>query len=119
MKEVFKSDSLFNNTSECSSEKTYSQNEILPKIIHIFGIHNIYLQMNRIKQILEEREITQALLARKLGKSYNMVNSYAQNRRQPSIQTLFKIADILEVEASELLAKNSELKRKQQKQELN
>ena len=44
-------------------------------------------------------------LAEKLDKSYNMVNSYAKNRRQPSIETLFKIAAILNVEASSLLIK--------------
>jgi len=37
---------------------------------------------------------------------YNMVNSYVQNRRQPSIETLFKIAKILNVEAKELLTNN-------------
>lgn len=59
--------------------------------------------MNRIKEVLEERELTQIWLAKKLGKSYNMVNSYAQNRRQPSIEILFRISDILEMEAKELL----------------
>ena len=55
------------------------------------------------------------MLAHKLGKSYNMVNSYAQNRRQPSIETLFRIAEILNVEAAELLVKKSELKKKKTK----
>jgi len=59
--------------------------------------------MNRIKEVLEERELSQIWLAKELGKSYNMVNSYAQNRRQPSIEVLFKIADILDVEAKDLL----------------
>lgn len=62
--------------------------------------------MNRIKKVLEERQITQSTLAKELGKSYNMVNSYVQNRRQPSIETLFKIAKILNVEAKELLTNN-------------
>jgi len=60
--------------------------------------------MNRIKKVLEEKELTQIWLAEKLGKSYNMVNSYAKNRRQPSIEVLFKIATILNVEAKDLLA---------------
>ena len=47
-------------------------------------------------------------LAEKLGKSYNMVNSYVQNRRQPSIEDLFKIAEILNVEAKELLIDRKE-----------
>ncbi len=61
--------------------------------------------MNRIKEVLEEKGLTQTWLAEKLGKSYNMVNSYAKNRRQPSIETLFKIAEILDIEPKELIAK--------------
>ena len=59
--------------------------------------------MNRIKAVLDEKGLTQIWLAGQLGKSYNMVNSYARNRRQPSIEVLFEIAEILGVEAKELL----------------
>lgn len=59
--------------------------------------------MNRIKEVLEEKKVTQTKLAEELGKSFNMVNSYVQNRRQPSISTLYKIAKILNVSAKELL----------------
>jgi repressor LexA len=38
-----------------------------------------------------------------------MVNSYAKNRRQPSIEILFRIAKILNVEAKELLTDRQEL----------
>ena len=61
--------------------------------------------MNRIKEVLEEKSITQTWLSEKLGKSYNMVNSYVQNRRQPSIEILYEIAEILKVDAAELLVK--------------
>ncbi len=64
--------------------------------------------MNRIKEVLEEKGIKQKWLAEKLGKSYNMVNSYAQNRRQPSLEDLYKIAEILNIEAQELLTKRKE-----------
>ena len=50
------------------------------------------IEMNRIKEVLEEKGIKQTWLAEKLEKSYNMVNSYAQNRRQPSIEDLNRIA---------------------------
>jgi len=60
-------------------------------------------KMNRIKEVLEEKGIKQIWLAEKLGKSYNMVNSYVQNRRQPSIECLYEIAEILNIEAKELL----------------
>lgn len=62
--------------------------------------------MNRIKEILKEKGIKQTWLADNLGKSYNMINSYVQNRRQPSIETLFKISKILEVDVRELLNNN-------------
>lgn len=62
--------------------------------------------MNRIKEVLESKGIKQTWLAEKLGKSYNMVNSYVQNRRQPSIEDLNRIADILEVDVKELLISN-------------
>jgi len=59
--------------------------------------------MNRIKEILAEKGIKQIWLAKQLGKSYNMVNSYVQNKRQPSIKTLVKIAKILNVNPGELI----------------
>lgn len=65
-------------------------------------------KMNRIKEVLEEKGIKQKWLAEQLGKSYNMVNSYAQNRRQPSLEDLYKIAEILNVEAKELLTDRKE-----------
>lgn len=68
-------------------------------------------EMNRIKEVLEERGIKQTWLAEKLGKSYNMVNSYVQNRRQPSIEDLYKIGEILNIEAKDLLVESLEKKK--------
>lgn len=59
--------------------------------------------MNQIKEVLESKGVTQTWLAEKLGKSFNMVNSYAQNRRQPSLETLFAIAQILNVKPKDLI----------------
>lgn len=60
-------------------------------------------KMNRIKEVLKEKGITQTRLCNQLGKSYNAVNAYAQNRRQPSLDVLFKIAQILKVTPRELI----------------
>lgn len=68
--------------------------------------------MNRIKDVLEEKGIKQTWLADKLGKSYNMVNAYAQNRRQPTLEVLYQIADILGVEATDLLVSKNKLIKK-------
>ena len=59
--------------------------------------------MNRIKEVLDGKGIKQTWLADKLGKSYNMVNSYVQNRQQPRLEVLYQIAEILEVEVKDLL----------------
>lgn len=64
--------------------------------------------MNRIKEVLESKGIKQTWLAQKLGKSFNMVNGYVQNRHQPSLETLYKIADLLQVSVKDLLVDNVE-----------
>jgi putative transcriptional regulator len=62
--------------------------------------------MNCIKEVLEHQGRSQRWLAFKLGKSYNMVNAYVQNRQQPRIEVLFEIADLLSVDVKELLVSN-------------
>ena len=59
--------------------------------------------MNRIKEILEQKGIKQTWLAEQLGKSYNIVNGYVQNRQQPRLAVLYDIAKILDVPVKELL----------------
>ena len=62
--------------------------------------------MNRIKEVLEEKGIKQVWLADKLGKSFNTLNGYVQNRSQPSLEVLYEIAEILNVKVSDLLIEN-------------
>lgn len=69
--------------------------------------------MNRIKEVLEQKGITQTWLAEQLGKSYNMVNSYVQNRQQPRLEVLFEIAKILHVNAKDLLVDQNPEKQSQ------
>jgi len=59
--------------------------------------------MNRIKEVLEQKGIKQTWLAEQLGKSYNVVNGYVQNRQQPRLEVLYDIARILDVPVKELL----------------
>ena len=59
--------------------------------------------MNRIKEVLEEKGIKQIWLADKLGKSFNTVNSYVQNRQQPRLEILGEIAKILDVNLKDLI----------------
>ena len=59
--------------------------------------------MNRIKEVLQDKGMKQTWLSERLGKSYNIVNGYVTNKRQPSIEVLYEIAKLLQVEAKELL----------------
>ncbi|MCB9188763.1 MAG: helix-turn-helix transcriptional regulator [Flavobacteriales bacterium] len=64
--------------------------------------------MNRIKEVLNERGSKQTWLAEKLGKSFNIVNDYCNNKRQPRLEVLFEIARILEVNVKELIVDEEE-----------
>lgn len=59
--------------------------------------------MNRIKEVLEEKGIKQTWLAEKLGKSYPIINGYAQNKNQPKLEVLYEIARLLGVDVKDLL----------------
>ena len=59
--------------------------------------------MNRIKEVLEEQGRSQKWLGIQIGKSYNMVNAYVQNRQQPRLEILFEIAKVLGVDPKQLL----------------
>jgi transcriptional regulator with XRE-family HTH domain len=62
--------------------------------------------MNRIKEVLEEKKIKQTWLSKELGKSYNMVNAYVQNRQQPRLEVLMEIAIILDIDIKDLIVSN-------------
>ena len=66
--------------------------------------------MNRIKEVLEEKGIKQTWLAEQLGKSYNMVNGYVQNRQQPRLEVLYEIARVLDVKVKDLLIEQKDKK---------
>lgn len=62
--------------------------------------------MNRIKEVLGEKGISQTELANMLGKSFNMVNLYATNRVQPPVPVLYQIAELLNIDVRTLLVPN-------------
>jgi Predicted transcription factor, homolog of eukaryotic MBF1 len=61
------------------------------------------MELNRIKEVLDEKGIKQTWLAEKLNKSFSMVNAYACNRKQPSLEVLNQIAEILQVDVKDLI----------------
>jgi transcriptional regulator, putative len=64
------------------------------------------MQLNKIKEALKIKRMSQKELSVRLGKSFNMVNLYISNKVQPPIPTLCHIAEILDVDVRELLVSN-------------
>jgi len=60
-------------------------------------------RINRIKEILVIQGKTQIWLAEKLGKSATSIAAMCNNKSQPHLRDLKKIAKILDVDIRELL----------------
>ena len=60
-------------------------------------------KFNRIKVILAEKEKSSKWLSEKVNKDKSTVSRWCTNDMQPSIETLFLIANILEVSPKDLL----------------
>ena len=65
--------------------------------------------INRLKVVLVEQNKTGKWLAEQLGKSTCSVIKWCQNTVQPDLQTLDKIARLLNVSIKDLLIDNREL----------
>lgn len=58
---------------------------------------------NRIKAVLAEQGKTNNWLAEELGKNRTTVSKWCTNQMQPTMETLFEIAEVLDVDVRELL----------------
>jgi transcriptional regulator with XRE-family HTH domain len=67
------------------------------------------MKLNRIKEVLDEKGISQTWLSKKLNKSFNSVNSYVCNRSQPNLETLLQISQILNVDMKDLIAEQEQI----------
>lgn len=65
-----------------------------------------YKQLNRIKVVLVEKRRTGIWLAEQLGVTPVTVSKWCSNTTQPTLQTLDKIAELLEIDKRELLTSN-------------
>lgn len=61
---------------------------------------------NRIKAVLAEKRKTNNWLADQLDMNRTTVSKWCRNEMQPRIETLFQIANVLEIDARELLVSN-------------
>jgi DNA-binding Xre family transcriptional regulator len=59
--------------------------------------------LNRIKLVLVEKKRTNRWLAEQLGKDEATTSKWCTNSLQPNLETLIRIAELLEVEVQELI----------------
>ena len=61
--------------------------------------------INRIKPVLEEKKRTNKWLSEQMGVVPSTVSKWCSNSSQPDLQSLLKIADLLEVDIKELIVR--------------
>lgn len=66
-------------------------------------------KLNKIKLVLVAKDKRANWLAKELGVNYNTVTNWCSNATQPSLATLYRIADTLNVDVAELLFTRTEL----------
>lgn len=71
--------------------------------------------MNRIREVLAQKGIKIKWLSEQLGKSYPTMITYTTNKRQPSLEDLYRIAKILNVNVKDLLVDNIEAKKNEKR----
>ena len=67
-----------------------------------------FMKLNKIKEVLDSKGVSQTWLAKQLGKSFSTVNCYARNKYQPDLETLLEISKILEVNLKDLITDENE-----------
>ena len=62
--------------------------------------------LNRLKVVLVEKKRTSRWLASELGKNPSTVSKWCTNVSQPDLQTLNRIAELLDIDVKSLITSN-------------
>jgi transcriptional regulator with XRE-family HTH domain len=63
----------------------------------------VYTHYNRIKSVLAEKNKTGIWLSEQMGRNIGTVSRWMTNKVQPSVEQLYEIAHLLDVDVKELL----------------
>ena len=85
---------------------------VIEEILLILHLYKYYKMaetkdLNRIKVMLVEKKRSNKWLAEQLGKDPATVSKWCTNTSQPTLETLLKIAELLEVNYTELVRAES------------
>ena len=64
--------------------------------------------INRIKAVLAEKQVSGKWLANEIGRTENTISRWCSNKVQPSLENLFEIAEVLNVDVRELIKSTKE-----------
>lgn len=65
--------------------------------------------MNKLKAVLQKQGRTQLWLANQLDITKSTMSTWCNNRSQPSLEKLYKVAEILNVDVTDLLVTKKQL----------
>jgi transcriptional regulator with XRE-family HTH domain len=68
-----------------------------------FKFNRMKQDLNRLKVVLVERKRTSKWLAEELGKNPTTISKWCQNKIQPDLSTLNRIANLLNVDIKDLI----------------
>lgn len=60
-------------------------------------------QINRLKAVLAEQHRTGKWLAEAMGKNEATVSRWCTNASQPTMETIYKVAELLDVDVKDLM----------------
>tara|TARA_R100000789_G_scaffold99701_1_gene106993 strand:+ start:185 stop:400 length:216 start_codon:yes stop_codon:yes gene_type:complete len=67
------------------------------------------VEINRIKVALAETRRKNKWLAEQIGKDESTISQWCTNARQPSLENLLKIANVLDIDIRELINSTKEI----------
>lgn len=59
----------------------------------------------RIRELMQEEELTQVALAKKIGLKQNTISAWLLNKKEPSIMSLWLLADYFNVDIDYLVGR--------------
>ncbi|MCB0395718.1 MAG: helix-turn-helix transcriptional regulator [Flavobacteriales bacterium] len=68
--------------------------------------HLKQFQINRIKEVLDQKGVSQAWVARRMSKTCNTLNGWCANKCQPHLVDLFILAALLDCHIRDLISED-------------
>lgn len=89
-------------------DNTYKIVSLYLSILQCSKVNQQMKAINRIKAVLAEKQVSGKWLANEIGRTENTISRWCSNKVQPSLENLFEIAEVLNVDVRELIKSTKE-----------